>query len=189
MNYTVDVAHYRGPIGKLLELVEAEKFDINSVSLAKVTGGFLEYLEGLESAGIPHGVLADFLVVASKLLLIKSKILIPEFELEKEEEEDIRDLEVQLKFYRQIKKLQPNIADVWSDLPKVASREFLMVKKALFYPPKRFTVKDLQHALEKVVHEIEKFMPVEVVEREVVNLRKKIEEMVRRLSETPVSFQ
>ena len=49
MEYETRVGEFNGPLEKLLELIEAEKLDINEVSLAKVTDDFLRYLETFKS--------------------------------------------------------------------------------------------------------------------------------------------
>ncbi len=118
MEYETRVGEFSGPLEKLLELIEAEKMDINEVSLAKVTDDFLRYLEtfkgGLdvnaESAAdaenkfrIDLRVLADFVSVASKLIFLKSKYLLPGLALSEEEEADIKDLESRLHIYQQLK--------------------------------------------------------------------------------------
>ena len=76
---------FSGPLEKLLELIEAEKMDMNEVSMAKVTDGFLKYLgkvpkgrqEGEERFRVDLRILADFISVASKLIFLKSKYILP----------------------------------------------------------------------------------------------------------------
>jgi len=75
MPYTVRLDQYEGPLDLLLQLIEAEKLDISEISLAQVTDGYLRLVE--ENPDLPPEELADFLVVASRLLLIKSKLLLP----------------------------------------------------------------------------------------------------------------
>ena len=189
MQYTLDLEHYNGPLEKLLELVEKNELDISLISLAKVTGGFLDHLSKLQKQDTSHAVLADFLVVASKLLLIKSKALIPTLELEEEDEEDIQNLETQLRIYKKIKLAKEHIKDGWKEIPAMTSRELLMTKKAFFYPPKTLKIKDLANAFKKIVQEIEKFRPVEVIKTEIINLEKKIKEIVQRITSMPAELK
>ena len=91
MEYETRVGEFSGPLEKLLELIEAEKMDINEVSLAKVTDDFLRYLEKFkqgmaEDMGVTEDaerkfrvdlrVLADFVSVASKLDFSEIEIFI-----------------------------------------------------------------------------------------------------------------
>lgn len=189
MSYILNLEAYQGPLDKLLELVEAQKLDINQISLAKVTADFFNYLEKMQRKGVPHSVLADFLVIASKLLLIKSKVLIPALELGEEEEENIQELELQLKLYKEIKDAKEHIKSKWSDLPKMASREFLMAKEVLFYPPQKIGVAQIVKAFETILKEIEKFKPVEHIKTEIINLRDKIKETLERITDSPINLK
>jgi len=183
---------YKGPIEKLLELIEEQKLEVTRVSLVQVTGDFLKYIESLKvgkEGSIEPQILADFLVVASKLLLLKSKALIPALELNEEEEEEIRDLETRLKIYAELKATQSLIKERWHDLPQMFSREFLMLREPVFYPPPALRAADLEQAMRKLLNELERIMkPVKAVKVEIINLKKKIEEVIVRISEAPIEF-
>ena len=91
--YQLNIQQFFGPIEKLLELIEEKKMEITDLNLAEVTADFLNYLKTL--VNVDSRVLADFVVVASRLLLIKSKALLPSLELTEEEEQDISDLKTE----------------------------------------------------------------------------------------------
>lgn len=198
MSYAVDTAIYKGPIEKLLELVEEKKFEITELSLAQVTGDFLKYFEdvkfrfrGTTSQGEedPKSIIADFLVVASRLLLIKSRALLPNLELDEEEEEDIRDLELRLKLYRELKGTKGYIRDIWRDTPYMVGREFLMAKEPMFLPPQGLRPSHLEEAVRQMVQELQRFlMPEEKVRRVIVRLQDKIQEILGRLTEKPMDL-
>lgn len=69
--YEVKVYNFSGPLDLLLQLVEKRNLEITEISLAQITQDYLNHLSN-ESL-VPSGELADFLVIASTLLLIKSK--------------------------------------------------------------------------------------------------------------------
>jgi len=94
--YTLKLEKFQGPFDLLLQLIEKEKLDITEVSLSQVTDEFLNYLKKVEQ--VQPYELADFLEIAAKLILIKSRLLIPELV---DEEEDGQDLVNQLKIYQQ----------------------------------------------------------------------------------------
>lgn len=195
MTFAVNTAVYKGPIEKLLELVEEKKFEITELSLAQVTGDFLKYAETLRSAeGDGQGedlkpLIADFLVVASRLLLIKSRVLLPNLELDEEEEEDIRDLELRLKLYRELKGTKGYIRDIWRDTPYMVGREFLMAKEPMFLPPQGLRPSHLEEAVRQMVQELQRFlMPEEKVRRVIVRLQDKIQEILGRLTEKPMDL-
>ena len=103
--YQVALPVFEGPLALLLHLIERQELDITQVSLAQVTNQYLEYLSQVSERNPDH--LADFLVVAAKLLLIKSRVLLPQPPLSlatEEAEEDIgEDLIRQLIVYKQFK--------------------------------------------------------------------------------------
>ena len=69
--YQVDLAVFHGPLDLLLQLIEQEQLDISLVSLALITDQYLAYLGTLQYRHVED--LADFIVVAARLLLIKSR--------------------------------------------------------------------------------------------------------------------
>lgn len=73
--YQVVLPIFEGPLDLLLHLIEREELDITQVSLALITNQFLDYTAQLGERDPDR--LADFLVVAAKLLLIKSRVLLP----------------------------------------------------------------------------------------------------------------
>ena len=74
MAFEVRLEKFDGPLHVLLELIQAQELPITEISLAQVTEGYLRYIETQE---VPPSELADFLIVATKLLLIKSQAILP----------------------------------------------------------------------------------------------------------------
>src|SRR5512139_556016 len=74
--YRVQLPTFQGPLDLLLQLIEREKLDISAVSLAQVTDQFLSTVRQMEE--VEAADLADFLVVAVKLVWIKSRLLLPQ---------------------------------------------------------------------------------------------------------------
>lgn len=101
--YQVALPVFEGPLDLLLHLIEREELDITQVSLAQITNQYLEYLGQLSERDPDN--LADFLVVAAKLLLIKSRVLLPKPPaLLAAEDEDVgEDLIRQLIEYKRFK--------------------------------------------------------------------------------------
>jgi segregation and condensation protein A len=101
--YQVELPVFEGPLDLLLHLIEREELDITQVSLAQITNQYLEYLAQLGERD-PDS-LADFLVIAAKLLLIKSRVLLPQPPAPStSDEEDVgEDLVRQLIEYRKFK--------------------------------------------------------------------------------------
>jgi segregation and condensation protein A len=106
VDYQVQLPVFEGPLDLLLHLVEREELDITTIALARITDQYLAYLAELGCHQV--GDLADFLVVAAKLLLIKSQALLPRPPalLPEEEDEDVgEDLVRQLRAYKRFKEI------------------------------------------------------------------------------------
>ena len=102
--YQVRIPAFEGPLDLLLQLIEREKLDISSISLAQVADQFLAYVRELEQ--IDAELLADFLVVASRLVWIKSHLLLPQPARpgdDEQEEDPAEALARQLREYKRFK--------------------------------------------------------------------------------------
>lgn len=111
MQFTVKTESFEGPLDLLLDLIEKRKLFISDISLAKVTDDFISHIKQFEV--MPMGESAQFILVASTLLLIKSKSLLPGLTLTEEEQGDIRDLETRLKIYKRIKEASSHVRDLF----------------------------------------------------------------------------
>jgi segregation and condensation protein A len=87
MDYEVKLEIFEGPLDLLLHLIYKNEVDIFDIPIATITDQYLEYLDVMKALNI--NVAGDFLVMASTLIHIKSKMLLPE--LKDEEEEDPRE--------------------------------------------------------------------------------------------------
>ncbi|MFH0815055.1 MAG: segregation/condensation protein A [Candidatus Falkowbacteria bacterium] len=85
---------FTGPLDLLLQLVEDQKLEIANVSLAQVTEQFVEQIEAVKE-NEPE-LIPDFLAIAARLILLKSRGLLPYLEADDED-----DLEKQLKIYKE----------------------------------------------------------------------------------------
>ncbi len=104
LNYKVQTSVYEGPLDLLLDLIERAELDITSVSLATVTDQYLTYIKNLEQVNADE--ISAFLVIAAKLLQIKSEALLPRPPARAPGEEDIgRSLVDQLKLYKRFKEI------------------------------------------------------------------------------------
>lgn len=100
--YSIRAGTFEGPLDLLLSLIENKKFFINELSLADVTTDYVSYLKSLKEIPNEKHIedVSYFVLVASTLILIKSKSLLPNLALTEDEKEDISDLEKRLKIYQ-----------------------------------------------------------------------------------------
>lgn len=109
MPHDIHTAQFSGPLDVLLSLLTEKKLAITEFAISEVTEHYLAAIENLEERDPDD--LADFLVVATKLLILKSKSLLPQFF---QEEEDEQSLEAQLKLYKQFVDASKHIARHWN---------------------------------------------------------------------------
>lgn len=90
MNFDLKINEFQGPLDLLLHLIKESKMDIFDIKIEEITEQYLKYIEYQESINLE--VASEYLVLASELLEIKSKMLLPSEKItEKEEEEDPRE--------------------------------------------------------------------------------------------------
>jgi len=202
--YELKLDTFQGPLEKLLELIEAKELEITRLNLAEVTADFLEYIRSLgeidpdssraraygtsledrgaaTTIGVDSRVLADFITVAARLILIKSHALLPQLELTEEEEGDIAELERRLKLYKEFRAVEKSIADVW-DKKTAYAREYLLELPKGFYLTEKVSPSDLRNVIEKFYEGLQSFIPkAEEGEIILVSLEEMIEEMIRRV--------
>ncbi|MDP3985221.1 MAG: segregation/condensation protein A [bacterium] len=165
MPYVVKLEQFEGPLDLLLHLIEREELSITEISLARVTDDFLVTIR--EGGTIVPEELADFLVVAAKLILIKSRILLPGLEVE---EEDGLSLEIQLKLYREFVEASRLVAKRLSEKKVLYPRPRPFIERiAKFSPPPSLTIDDLAATFRKVVKDLEPLLrlPKAAIERAV----------------------
>lgn len=134
---SITLEQFEGPLDLLLQLIEREKLDITSVSLSRVADQYFESLAQLQS-GLRIEELAEFLVVASKLLLIKSHCLVPSTCVE--EEQEIGEFEERLRLYREFVKAGKYVEQLWNRHADMFARPRpLTQEQVCFSPPKRMS--------------------------------------------------
>lgn len=159
---------FEGPLDLLLDLILKNKLDITDISLAEVADQFIRYMqENSDSIGPEH--LSEFLLIAGKLVLIKSKAILPLLELEKEEEEDIEDLKRRLREYKRFKEIFPEIKKLYVGKEKFFAKAPYSGVGTIFCPPDNVNVGLLQDLFELAINR----MPI----KEPVGERKKIDKI------------
>ncbi len=178
-NYKITTEVYEGPLDLLLQLIEQAELDITKLSLAKVTDEYLAHLQTLTQRD-PTEVSA-FLVIAAKLVLIKSSILLPSLTTaENETEEDLGDqLARQLIEYKKYKDKA-----LWlKDRQEKGLRSYLRVASPPIIKEKLdlsgINIYDLVDILMEIYFQNENITPLsDVVAITTLTLKKRISEIV-----------
>jgi segregation and condensation protein A len=108
-SYNIKTSVYQGPLDLLLQLIENAELDITSLALAQVTDQYIKHLETMQD--LPADEISAFLVIAAKLIQIKSEALLPRQASYSEDDEDLGDeLARQLIAYKRYKEIAEILA-------------------------------------------------------------------------------
>ncbi len=175
INYHFQTPVYEGPLDLLLNLIERAELDITSVSLALVTDQYVSYISGLEHVNADE--ISAFLVMAAKLLQIKSEALLPRPPVREAGEEDVGQALVdQLKLYKRFKE----IGGWLHDRQDQGLRTFLRIAPPPKVEPKldlsNITLEKLVAAAEEAFRKEQAKKPLgEVIAAPRVTIREKID--------------
>jgi segregation and condensation protein A len=177
----VKISQFEGPLDLLLSLIEGRQLDITQIALAEVTEQFLAYLKALEK--IDPTVLADFLAIAAKLLVIKSKAILPTLEIEKEEEDSIIDLQSQLILYKQFKEVAKFLKHLDNKRKQSFTRTITFEERVNFFPDPNITTKQLHNSILNIVMQLKELdsLPKAKV-KEAISIQEKIDHLRNHLS-------
>jgi segregation and condensation protein A len=176
--YQIDIQVYQGPLDLLLQLIESAELDITTLALAEVTEQYLEHLEALQD--LPADEMSAFLVIAAKLLQIKSEALLPQQSTGSEDEEDIGDeLARQLIAYKRYKE----IADLLADRKGHGYQSFIRLSPAFVDKDQKldlegFGVNELYQLASNIfLKDLERQSISTVVERPKISIKDKINQI------------
>ncbi len=152
--FTFETEHFAGPLDALLDLIEKRKLAVSNVSLAEVCDGYLAYIESLPE--LPLSETSQFILVASTLLLIKSRALLPTVDLSDEEEHSIEELERRLQRLAIIRQASKLLRKEWGRAPIILERRAPDIARALGVPrasfaPGESSVSRITNAVRRIV--------------------------------------
>lgn len=171
--YQVQITAFEGPLDLLLQLIEKEKLSITEVSLASVTDQYLTYMESREH--VPLEDLSSFLSIAAKLILIKSRALLPILTFTETEEEAIEDLQLQLELYALFKERAKQIQSLFEEGKHLGVRDRYLGLENVYFPPEGIQTQDLCQAMTDFIGELTKqeSLPEATLQR-IISLEKRI---------------
>jgi segregation and condensation protein A len=186
--FQIKTDKFEGPLDLLLQLIEKRKFFINDISLAKIANDYIEAVEA--HPGFSMADTANFIFIASTLVLIKSRSLLPALSLTNEEEGDIENLKRRLELYARMKEISVHIEARFGKqviFPKGISKHAVVS----FAPGEDVT---LQNIFERLVSILSHLPKMEVIPRAVVKKMISLEDMMVKLlrrieSHLKTSFQ
>lgn len=148
--FEIQIADFTGPLDLLLRLVEEKKLPIDRISISSLINDYLNYFQKFQDK-IPLEELADYLLIFSKLLLLKSSIL-GKFTLQEEE-----DLTLKLEHFKLVKETREELKNFLKISSTLYSREPLI--KPLFIEP--------QFDLAKLISSLSWFLNLSLEEKQI----------------------
>ena len=181
MSYSVHIEKFEGPLDLLLQLIESEKLEITEVSLTQVTEPFVRMVRENKNKILPEEV-ADFLVIAAKLVYLKSRALLPM--LADAELEEGPDLETQLRMYKAFVEAANRLGEMAASGHRSYGRMRRPTRNLAmgFIPPRGVTANLLQELYALVIRRLEPItaLPQAAVAR-TITIEEKIAELAARV--------
>lgn len=174
--YTIKLEQFTGPFDLLLRLIEKEKLDICDISLARVTNKFLSYIDKLEQVSTQE--LADFLEIAAKLILFKSRLLVSEG---LSDEELVDELVDQLRIYREYAAASKKIAYLVAHTDHAFAKDKIPINVSCKIPENlninsQMLEKNFKSIVYGILDQIK--LSQKTIKRKIISLKDKINELL-----------
>jgi segregation and condensation protein A len=181
--HQIHLEQFEGPLDLLLQLIEKDKLQITEISLAKITDQYLAYLE--KSQNLAMEEVADFLLIASKLIYLKSKYLLPDLSLP--EVEDALDLEKQLKIYRQYYEASKLINKMFLNKKRysyVRTAPYKLEVLQSFFPPRNVSQTSLREIFAEILSRVSRVINLpKVIMARAISIGEKIDYIKKLIRE------
>ena len=168
--FTFTDEKFSGPLDLLLQMIEGDTVKITDVSLMHVTDAYIQHINA--SATIDESEMADFLIVAAKLLYLKSKELLPQLVVD---EEGGEDLARQLKMYEQFARMAEEVKEMLLRRRFMYAREPITIKATGFQPPKTLSAHKLGVVMTDIAARFKPMKLDEVRVQKIMSIKEKID--------------
>jgi segregation and condensation protein A len=187
--FTVTVGKISGPLDIVLDLVEKRKLFVNDVSLAHITDDYVAFIQASDT--IPLEERAGFVAVASALLLLKARSLLPSFAFTRDEELQVtelrRDLERYAYFRTKARSLEKRWGTIYAPEQKRDGRKSLSLSRTdtyIFAPGKDVTREHLLFSIQSLLHALPTFSQSlkETTVKSIKSIEQVVVELIERVS-------
>lgn len=192
MDYKVVIETFEGPLDLLLHLIEKAKVDIYDIPIKEITNQYIEYIKNMQELDLE--VTSEFLTMASTLLEIKSKMLLPSYkdgdnecqQLEMEEVDPRLELIEKLVEYKKYKMAADKLRDKEIIQKKVFTKlkEEIVIEEDCELPLEGLDLSKLVKGLNNVLKKINnkyKTIDIDEIQRDEITLEEGIERIMRKL--------
>lgn len=181
--FALETPVFAGPLEALLDLIEARKMPVSELSLSQIADAYLSYVQKLPE--LPMAETAQFVLIASTLLLIKSRTLLPTVELSDDETRSIEELERRLKQYALIRQGAKALRKAWGASPLPLARR--RPERPAIFAPAESSKENIYSALKRLAAILPKpeklaeatVAPVLALEEIIVRLKDRLMNSIR----------
>lgn len=173
----IKLEKFQGPLDLLLQLIDEEKLEITEISLSTITEQYLDYLSKIESEQGAEEM-ADFLVIATKLVYLKSKHLLPYLYPEEDEGPSLAD---QLKMYKRFIEASLEVEKIWNGNKVAYGREEPPRKMPDFTVPQNASSDNLRQNFADLLRRLK---PVNPLPQTKIDRHISVQEIVSHFKET-----
>ena len=139
--YSIKLDNFEGPLDLLCHLIEKNKMDINQVKISDITDQYIEYLNKMQEMNLE--IASEFIVMASTLIYIKSKSLLPK-QVEDEEELTEEQLIQRIIDYKKYKEITKNLREQFNE----SSKRFYKTAEIIEFPSRKL---EEEHNKEEII--------------------------------------
>jgi len=184
--FQVKTDRFEGPYTKILEMIESRKLSITELDLATLADDYISHVKELQNKieteskeGFDMLIdISQFIVVASTLMLMKAKSLLPGIVYTEEEEKQIHNLEHKLELYASLNKASLQIKKVFFKTPLFERKRSKFKNIITFLPDEKITQDNLY---KEALYILSSFSPREQVVKTVVTTKIRMEEVIESL--------
>ena len=189
-DFKAKAGEFEGPMDALLDLIEQRKLQINQVALGAIADDFIAHLKQLEGEQGSKLEMANFVLIAATLMLIKSVSLLPTLAVTPEEQESMAELERRLALYQRVRELSEGVRARFGR-QMIWAREPSKNIQPIFTPTTELTTSNLLRTLKNLINALPKFEKLpEAVVKKILSLEEAISDLAGRVqSALKMSFK
>ena len=187
--YSLKLENFEGPLDLLCHLVDKNKMNINEVNISEITDQYIEYIDTMQELKLE--VTSEFLVMASTLLYLKSKSLLPKVDIEGEEELTEEQLIYRIIEYKKYKEISKKLREEFEKF----SKRFYKLPDKIQLPnrkiEKKFTSNEISEAYKNLLERNENKINKNAVNiekiaiAETITVVSKVKDIFRELTKKP----
>lgn len=170
--YLLKLENFEGPLDLLCHLVDKNKMDINQVNILEITNQYIEYINTMQELKLE--VTSEFLVMASTLLYLKSKSLLPRVDTEGEEELTEEELIYRIVEYKKYKEISKKLKEFYNEY----SKRFYKLPEKIELPKRKieksFTSLEISEAYKNLIERNENKINKNAINIEKIAISEKV---------------